>query len=235
MLPCDSVLCSHCASTRSVLTSGQLISANFLATTHRSHKNLDKAGGRVSPFQRPSNDRILWRPVLLAPHGNVVEKSEVSMSLFFPHADTHCLLGRPSGVENPGTLPLICFQHPSANKNSDLDVASDDNTALRKSERTLGTATIRRTNWLGIPRLDDFISRLHRGRRCVSIEGGLRPVVTRAFACSISRNSVAHRPSLLPHGRARTSDRAQSPIASQRVVGITDNTEYMDQPAHVRT
>lgn len=37
---------------------------------------------------------------------------------------------------------------------------------------------------------------------------------------------MTHRPSLLPHGRARTSDRAQSPIASQRVVGITDNTEH---------
>ena len=172
MLPCDSVLCNHCASTRPVLTFCQLISAPFFTTL-------------------PTTPQLIR-----------------------------------IRAKNPGTLPLICFQHPSANKNSDLDVASDDNTALRKSERTMGTATIRRTNWVGIPRLDDFISRLHRGRRCVSIEGGLRPVVTRAFACSISRNSVAHRPSLLPHGRARTSDRAQSPIASQRVVGIADNTEH---------
>ena len=88
--------------------------------------------------------------------------------------------------KNPGTLPLICFQYPSANKNSDLGAASDDNTALRKSERTIGTATIRLTNLLCIPRLDYFISCLHRGRMYLIIEGGLRPVVTFAFSCSIS-------------------------------------------------
>jgi hypothetical protein len=75
------------------------------------------------------------------------------VSLFFPRADTHCLLG--TGVddsENPGTLPLICFRHPSADKNSGLVAVSDDNTVPRKGERTMGTLAIRRTNWMGVPR-----------------------------------------------------------------------------------
>jgi hypothetical protein len=81
----------------------------------RSHKNLDKAGRRVSG------------------------------------CDTNCLLSGPTEVENPGTLPSIRFGHPSADKNSDLFAVSNDNTALRKSEGTMG-ALIRRTNWVGVPR-----------------------------------------------------------------------------------
>jgi hypothetical protein len=73
--------------------------------------------------------------------------------LLFLHADTHCLLGGPTGVENPGTSPFIRFGHPSANRNSDLIAVSDGNTALRKSGKTMGIRTIRRTNWVGNPRL----------------------------------------------------------------------------------
>jgi hypothetical protein len=54
---------------------------------------------------------------------------------------TACSTG-PTGVDdskNPGTLPLIRFKHPSANRNSDLVAVSDDNTALRESGKTMST------------------------------------------------------------------------------------------------
>ena len=157
----------------------------------RSHTNLDKAGRRVNGCEEFPHIRdwqtggrvstgsfegqFCWNP-----KGTSPEKSEVLVFLLFLHADTHCLLGGPTGVENPGTSPFIRFRHPSANRNSDLIAVSDGNTALRKSGRTMGIRTIRRTNWVSNPRLGSLRHSWY------GLEGGPRPVLTCAFARGIS-------------------------------------------------
>jgi hypothetical protein len=127
-------------------------------------------------------------------------------------------------------LPSIRFGRPSADKNSDLFAVSNDNTALRKSERTMG-ALIRRTNWVGVPRGCDGT--------CIAGDRYGSEVNKRPGQCFV-RIRVQHpeiwaalRPSLI-HQKAHTSDRAQSPIALRRELLASLTTQSIkDQWANV--
>lgn len=97
--------------------------------------------------------------------------------------------------KTPGTFPSVYFGHLGTDRNSDLVAVLavlavfDVNNALRKSERTMGTGTICRTNWWGATRV--AMSCLHRGRR-YGLESGTGAIAyVRILAYSISRHLVA--------------------------------------------
>lgn len=190
-------------------------------------------------YPRPRNDRLLWRPVLLAPHGKVVEKSEVLVSLLFPHADTHCPLGRPTGVEvpswrgleHPGTLSSIRSRYPIADIHSDLAVVSGINTALRKSERIKGTETIRRTNWrVFLEILVDLASQEFG----TDVEGGTKAIAYARYCVQHFLTSHGPQTKSVSPREAHTSDRARSPIALRReLLGSLTTQDIRDDAASV--
>jgi hypothetical protein len=136
---------------------------------------------------------------------------------------TACSAGptRVDDSKNPGTLLLICFKHPSANRNSDL-VAVSDFTALRKSERTMGTDLSNElggrssgSGWyLHCRRLVRRSLRWNKGQCYVRI-------CVQHFLKSCGSHTE-YDPRESPNQRSRPEFNR----SSHRVAGITDSTEH---------